>query len=145
MFSARWCEATWQKRLRQGKFSLFFSVFFSVEFEKLHIYNTFLNNSERFSPSATCKNFSNVWFYFTFPSEISQVSARVCSNQLARAVKTQRNCSKTPKSCAIKQMVNATKYTIALWTHLGVCLALKKLEWSLATLLSCLAASRVHP
>ncbi len=37
----------------------------------------------------------------------------------ARALLPQRNFNKSPKSCAIKQMVNVTACTIQLQMHLG--------------------------
>ena len=53
-------------------------------------------------------------FILCFRQKLRESMHSFVQSQYARAVETQRNCSKTPKSCAIKQMVNAMPYTIEL-------------------------------
>ena len=63
-------------------------------------------------------------------------------SKFASAVETQRNFSKTPEHCAIKQMLNATPYTIDRVMHaLKRSLSTKEARVTLK-LLSC---SRVDP
>ena len=60
------------------------------------------------------KTFQMFDFILCFRQNLLESVHAFVQNQLAREIKTQRNCSKTPKSGAIKQMVNATPYIIEL-------------------------------
>ena len=115
MFSALWCEATLRKQSRQRKESVVlrvYSPFFLIladELEKPHILN---------KPLQWWKNFAiQKVISFCFCEELPESVQGFVQNLVSTCSWTQRNCRKTPKSCAIKQMVNTTLYTIEFAKH----------------------------
>ena len=68
-----------------------------------------------------CKLFKSVIHLYVFVRNCSSQCTRLFKIQSARAVVTKRKYSKTPKSCAIKQMANDMPHIIELWMHLGDC------------------------
>ena len=58
-------------------------------------------------------------FILCFRQELCESEHVFAQNSVSVCSETQRNCNKTPKSCAIKQMVNAAPFNIELWIHAG--------------------------